>query len=150
MRKHAMIWPVLITIAVLLYGCGQLPDERLMEKGKRMEENERFEEAVACYMELDEKYPDSPHRAEALYHAGRVYSYGMNDFKEAYVSCSRHMGAATEFFAEVFDTDEPDRITIFFTEKGNRLLGLGFLERHVVGIESLVLHYFFIYQGLNS
>jgi len=83
MRKHAMIWPVLITIAVLLYGCGQLPDERLMEKGKRMEENERFEEAVACYMELDEKYPDSPHRAEALYHAGRVYSYGMNDFKEA-------------------------------------------------------------------
>jgi len=85
---------MVILIAAVFSGCGRLPDEQLLDKGKKYEQDERFEDAVQCYLKLEEEYPDSPLRAEALYQAGRVYTYGLKEYDTAIELFKR---AADEF-----------------------------------------------------
>lgn len=72
-----------VLIAVIFSGCGRLPDEQLLDKGKKYEQDERFDEAIKCYLKIEDDYPDSPLRPEALYQAGRVYTYGLKEYDKA-------------------------------------------------------------------
>ena len=76
-------------ILVLIFGCGKLPDERLMDKAKKLEQQEKFSEAINSYEKLVEQYPTSPLAAEALYRAGLVYTNGLQDFDNAISSLQR-------------------------------------------------------------
>ena len=85
---------IFVLIAIMFSGCGRLPDEQLLDKGKKYEQDERFEEAIECYLKIEDEYPDSPLRPEALYQAGRVYTYGLKQYDLAVEIFDR---AAMEF-----------------------------------------------------
>lgn len=73
----------------MVMACGKLPDERLMEKGKKFEEDEKFSEAIASYEKLVKVHPGSPLTAEALYRAGLVYMNGLQNFPKAIKTLQR-------------------------------------------------------------
>jgi TolA-binding protein len=74
---------VSIMILGLIAGCGKMADEKLMQLGKQMEEDEKFEEAAGYYAKLVKMYPESPLAPEALHNEGKVYANGIKDYDKA-------------------------------------------------------------------
>jgi TolA-binding protein len=74
---------VSILILGLVAGCGKMADEKLMQLGREMEENEKFEEAIDYYAKLVKQYPESPLAPEALHNEGKVYANGIRDYDKA-------------------------------------------------------------------
>ncbi|HDQ45932.1 MAG TPA: tetratricopeptide repeat protein [bacterium] len=72
-----------LVILALAAGCGRMPDEKLMELGRQMEESERFADAIQYYEKLVKKYPESPLAPEALHNEGKVYANGIRDYDRA-------------------------------------------------------------------
>jgi len=89
MKKILMGSLIVVFVLGMTAGCGKLPDERLIEKGKKFEEKMEFSEALARYEKLAKLYPRSPFKAEALYRAGFVYTNGLQDFPEAVSTLQR-------------------------------------------------------------
>ena len=83
MRKSILLITTLFVGIVFLMNCSKLPDEGLMENGKKYEAEEKFSEAIESYKKLLKVYPNSPLAAEALYRAGLVYTNGLQDFESA-------------------------------------------------------------------
>lgn len=73
----------------MIITCSRMPDESLMEKGARLEEEGQFTEAAACYEKLARLYPRSLLRPEALYKAGLVYINNHQDFEKAVSTMQR-------------------------------------------------------------
>ena len=73
----------------ILTNCGKLPEDRLMEKGKQYEAEEKFSEAIDSYEKLVRLYPQSMYAHEALYRAGLVYTNGLQDFETAIMALQR-------------------------------------------------------------
>jgi tetratricopeptide (TPR) repeat protein len=76
-------WLAVLLILLFVVGCGKMPDERLMEKGRRYDDEQNFTEAVSSYEKLARFYPKSHLRPEALYRAGLVYSNAFQEFDRA-------------------------------------------------------------------
>ena len=74
---------VMVIGAALLSGCGKMPDERLIEKARRFDEDQQFAEAAEAYSKLAKLYPNSVYRTEALYRAGLVYTNAFQEFDRA-------------------------------------------------------------------
>ena len=117
MRKYLSRGVLALFIVSIFAGCGRLPDEQLLVKGKKYEQNERFEEAIKCYLELEKEYPDSPLRMEAMYQAGRVYTYGLKNYDDAVNTFQRvvdeyqesDIGAQCQFMIGfIYANNEPD------------------------------------------
>jgi tetratricopeptide (TPR) repeat protein len=72
-----------VWVAVSMTGCSKMPDERLMEKGKKYEQKQKFKEALAQYEKLVSQFPKSPKVPAALYNMGNVYMYGLQDYPKA-------------------------------------------------------------------
>ncbi len=72
-----------VLILAMVAACGKMPDERLMEKGKKFEAKGKFVEAAASYEKLAKLYSKSPFAPEALYRAGVVYANALQKFPEA-------------------------------------------------------------------
>ncbi len=83
MKKILMRPMIVVLVLGVTVGCSKLPDEWLMEKGKKFEEEMAFSEAIASYEKLAKLYPQGPLTAEALYRAGLVYTNGLQDFPKA-------------------------------------------------------------------
>ena len=83
MKKNFGIPLTFVLILALIAACGKMPDERLMEKGKKFEANEKFVKAVASYEKLAKLYSKSVFAPEALYRAGVVYANALQKFPEA-------------------------------------------------------------------
>jgi len=82
--KKGMIHPLVVFLLLAtVAGCSKKPDERLMQKGNRLEEKEKYSEAVMAYEKIIKRYPHSPLVPEALYRTGLVYNSGMNDSQKA-------------------------------------------------------------------
>ena len=74
---------------VVLITCSKLPDEGLIEKGKKLEAEEKFSEAIKNYEKLVKLYPQSPFAPQALYRAGLVYTNGLQDFNTAILTLQK-------------------------------------------------------------
>jgi TolA-binding protein len=70
---------VLLTFA----GCGKMPAERMLAKGKKLEEKQKFKEAISVYDKLVRQFPNNPSVASARYSMGNVYMYGLQDYPKA-------------------------------------------------------------------
>ena len=90
--KKVVLGALVVGMGLLLMnGCAKLPDERLLEKGKKFEDAEQFSEAIASYEKLVKMYPSSPFCAEALYRAGLVNASGLENFEKAVDTFQRVM-----------------------------------------------------------
>ena len=90
MKKILNIHLFMSVIAVMvLVSCSRLPDEGLIEKGKRLEEEEKFFAAIKSYEKLVKLYPTSDYAPEALYRAGLAYTNGLQDFNTAISTLER-------------------------------------------------------------
>ena len=88
--KEILTWSLVLVLGLgLIVGCGKLPDERLLEKGKKLEEKMAFSEAVVRYEKLVDDYPQSPFGPEALYRAGLIYANGLRKFPKAVSTLER-------------------------------------------------------------
>lgn len=72
-----------ILAVVILCGCGQMPDERLIVKAREFDDEQKFEQAAESYTKLAKMYPNSPFRTEALYRAGLVSANAFGEFDRA-------------------------------------------------------------------
>lgn len=79
MKKSVLLGIVTLIILIILAGCGQLPDDKLLSNGKKFEEQEQFITAVVKYEKLVELYPNSPLCPEALYRAGLIQANILQD-----------------------------------------------------------------------
>ncbi len=68
---------------LLVIGCGKMPDERLLEKGRKLEQKQKFKEALAQYEKMVKQFPSSPKVPQAMYSMGNVYMYGLQDYPKA-------------------------------------------------------------------
>jgi TolA-binding protein len=64
-------------------GCGKMPAERMLAKGKKLEEKQKFKEAIDVYEKLTRQFPNNPAVATARYSMGNVYMYGLQDYPKA-------------------------------------------------------------------
>ena len=83
MKKVLAFFLSLVLVLTFVIGCSNEPDQTLLKKGKRLEENAKFTDAVANYERLATDYTQSPLRAEALYRAGFTYTNGIQNFDAA-------------------------------------------------------------------
>lgn len=83
MKRNFGIPLTLVLVLAVITACGKMPDEHLMEKGKKFEANEKFVKAVASYEKLAKLYSKSTFAPEALYRAGVVYANALQKFPEA-------------------------------------------------------------------
>ena len=82
--RHIFKYCLLSSISIfILINCGKLPDSKLMEMGKKMEEQERYEDAIAKYEKILDIHSQSPYCAEAEYRAGNVYANGIKNYEKA-------------------------------------------------------------------
>jgi outer membrane protein assembly factor BamD (BamD/ComL family) len=88
--KRILIMTIMSIIALtVMMQCSRLPDEGLIEKGKRLEDEEKFSEAIKSYEKLVKLYPKSEYAPEALYRVGIVYTNQLQDFNSAISSYRR-------------------------------------------------------------
>ena len=81
--KEWMIWLVLSLGLLLIVSCAQLPDDQLIAKGKTLEEQGKFDEAIKTFRKVARKYSKSPLCAEAHYHIALVQANGLQNFPES-------------------------------------------------------------------
>ncbi|MBN1780119.1 tetratricopeptide repeat protein [bacterium] len=81
--KHWMAWIAILLGILIVAGCAQLPDDKLIAKGKTLEEEGKFEEALKFYRKVPKNHPNSPLCAEAQYHIALVEANGLQKFEEA-------------------------------------------------------------------
>ena len=81
--KDSMIWLVLSLGLLLVVSCAQLPDDQLIAKGKTLEEQGKFDEAIKAFRKVAKKYSKSPLCVEAHYHIALVQANGLQNFSEA-------------------------------------------------------------------
>ena len=84
--KHWMAWMALILGALIIVSCAQLPDDKLVAKGKQLEEQGEFDEAIKTFRKVAKKYSKSPLCAEAHYHIALIQANGLQEFDTAAVS----------------------------------------------------------------
>ena len=82
MRQWSLVVAILLTI-IFLFGCGQLPDEQLLLKGKKYEAREQFQKAINQYEKLVETYPESKDVPEAMHQMALVYANGLQNYPVA-------------------------------------------------------------------
>lgn len=82
MRQWSLFVAILLTI-IFLFGCGQLPDDQLLLKGKKYEAKEQFDKAIAQYEKLVETYPESQNVPEAMHQMALVYANGLQNYPVA-------------------------------------------------------------------
>ena len=83
MRK-AFLGAVLAAFVMVMFaGCGKMPAERMLAKGKKYEEKQKFKEAIGVYERLIRHFPNDPAVASARYSMGNVYMYGLQDYPKA-------------------------------------------------------------------
>lgn len=81
---------VMTAFAILIVaGCGKMPDERMFEKGRKLEARQKFTQAISQYEQLIKKFPKSPQVPGALYNIGNVYMYGLQDYPKAVETFSK-------------------------------------------------------------
>jgi outer membrane protein assembly factor BamD (BamD/ComL family) len=83
MVRFLRLFIVTLLGLTLLTGCGQMPDERLIEKARQLDEDQQFAEAVEAYTKLAKHFPKSIYRTEALYRAGLVYTNAFQEYDRA-------------------------------------------------------------------
>jgi len=81
--KHWMAWMALILGALIIVSCAQLPDDKLVAKGKQLEEQGEFDEAIKTFRKVAKKYSKSPLCAEAHYHIALIQANGLQEFDTA-------------------------------------------------------------------
>lgn len=79
----------IVLCLVIGIGCSKLPDDRLLERGKQLEEQEQFADAIKDYEKLAKDYPQSPYAPEALYRAGLAYTNNLQLFDAAITTFER-------------------------------------------------------------
>jgi len=52
MKKWSRIGIAAVVAVIMLAGCAKMPDEKLMVKGKQLESEQKFTEAIASYQKL--------------------------------------------------------------------------------------------------
>ncbi|MBN2105560.1 tetratricopeptide repeat protein [bacterium] len=81
--KHWMAWMALVLGALIIFSCAQLPDDKLIAKGKELEEKGEFDEAIKTFRKVASKYSESPLCAEAHYHIALIQANGLQNFDMA-------------------------------------------------------------------
>ena len=83
MRKtfSAAVWIAILMLAAA--GCNKMPAERILEKGKKLEQKQKFKEALSQYERLVQRFPKNPKVPDAMYSMGNVYMYGLQDYPKA-------------------------------------------------------------------
>lgn len=81
--KHWMSLLALILGMLLIVSCAQLPDDQLIAKGKALEEQGKFDEAIKTFRQVAKKFSNSPLCAEAHYHIALIQANGLQNFSEA-------------------------------------------------------------------
>ncbi len=96
MRKTIASILIFALCLIIVVGCSKLPDDRLLERGKKLEEQEQFADAIKDYEKLAKVYPQSPYAPEALYRAGLAYTNNLQLFDAAITSFNRVIDAYPE------------------------------------------------------
>ncbi|MBN1893468.1 tetratricopeptide repeat protein [bacterium] len=79
--KRILCTGVVIAVVVMLFsGCAKMPDEKLLVKGKQMESEQKFTEAIASYDKLIGKFPTSPLVPEAIYQKALVHANALQEY----------------------------------------------------------------------
>ena len=81
--KHWMVWMAILIGMLIIVSCAQLPDDKLVAKGKQLEEQGEFDEAIKTFRKVAKKYSNSPLCAEAHYHIALIQANGLQDFDTA-------------------------------------------------------------------
>jgi outer membrane protein assembly factor BamD (BamD/ComL family) len=68
---------------LLVAGCAKMKDDALMAKGKELEEQSKFDDAIKIYQKVAKNYYSSPFCAEAYYHIALIQSNGLMDYKSS-------------------------------------------------------------------
>lgn len=80
--KHALLGiTILAMLGVIFSGCGKVPADQLMEKGRQLESEGMYEEAIDQYRKILKG--GSPLSAEAQYKIALVQANGLQNFEDA-------------------------------------------------------------------
>lgn len=75
---------ILLLCVIAIASCGKnYTDVEYFELAKEKFGEKKYEESIALYEELIEKYPESEKKADSLFFIGYVYANHLNDFKKA-------------------------------------------------------------------
>jgi len=80
MKKVLLTGIAAVVALTMLAGCAKMPDEKLMVKGKQMESEQKFTEAIASYQKLIDKFPTSPLVPEAMYQKALVHANALQEY----------------------------------------------------------------------
>jgi outer membrane protein assembly factor BamD (BamD/ComL family) len=83
MKKSVLSLLVTAVGLAIVTGCSRISDQELMEKGKKLEQQEKYANAVQTYEKIVKKYPKSPLSLEALQRTALIYTNGLQDYKTA-------------------------------------------------------------------
>jgi len=83
MKRLLLIGIAAVAVFTLIAGCAKMPDEKLMVKGKQMESEQKFSEAIASYQKLIEKFPTSALVPEAMYQKALVHANALQEYEAA-------------------------------------------------------------------
>lgn len=81
--KYWMAWIALLLGALIIVSCAQLPDDQLVAKGKQLEEEGKFDEAIKTFRQVPKKFSESPLCPEAHYHIALIQANGLNEYDTA-------------------------------------------------------------------
>jgi TolA-binding protein len=83
MKRLVVGFGMVALVLFLSTGCDKTPDKTLMNKATKLEQQEKFADAVKIFEKLVKKYPKSPLAVESLQHLANIYAYGLQDFGKA-------------------------------------------------------------------
>jgi TolA-binding protein len=83
-----------MAVLVLFLAAGCDSDKKLMDKATKLEQQEKFAEAVKGFEKLAARFPESPLAVDALKHLASIYADGLQDFPKAIGAYERMITAS--------------------------------------------------------